>query len=171
MVAIVRIDHLEQGLAKRIRRFGITSRERTLDAADLRGHEPCVQLAAFRRQIEQPLAPIARAFALIDEALVDEIAQDAAEALFGDAQDVKQFGDVHARIAANEVDDAVVGAAEAVVIENVVGIGDEVAIGKEQQFDERNDLRRWIIGRCRRLGIGRMLAPTIQDYVSHIDIF
>ena len=47
--------------------------------------------------IEQALAAVDRAGALVDEAGVDELLEDAAEALLGDPQDIEQVGDADAR--------------------------------------------------------------------------
>ena len=65
--------------------------------------------------------------------------QHPAEALLGDPQDVEQLRHRHAGIAADEMDDAVMRAPEAEVGEDLVGIGDEIAIGEEQQLDQTDD--------------------------------
>ena len=70
-------------------------------------------------------------------------------------------------MAVDEMDDAMVGAAEAVAQQRRVGIGDEVAIGEEEQFDE-GDLgligeRQWRHDRGlarRLLAVGPGRRPT-----------
>ena len=82
------------------------------------------------------LALVLDAGALLDETGLDQFLQDAVEALLGDLQDVEQFGDRQARAAVDEMQDAVMGAAEAVFGEDAVGIADEIAIGEEQKLDQ-----------------------------------
>ena len=86
-----------------------------------RGDAPLLRVAQAERQrasglgrVEQALAAVDRARPLLDEAGVDELLQHAAEALLGDLEDVEQVGDADAGMAVDEVDDAVMGAAEAV---------------------------------------------------------
>ena len=62
-------------------------------------------------------------------------------------------------MAPDKVDDAVVRAAKAVARENRVGLGGEVAISEEQQFDTVPD---------RILAGGKPAGP--QFYVRHIDL-
>ena len=86
--------------------------------------------------MEEPLAAVVGALALHDIALVDELLEHAAERLLGDFQDVEQVGDLDAGIAVDEVQHAMVGAAEAELCQHLVGIADEIAVGEEQQLDE-----------------------------------
>ena len=80
-------------------------------------------------------------------------------------------------MAVDEMDDAVMGAAEAVAEERRVGIGDEVAIGEEEQLDERN--LGLLAGREGRGhgGVRSAFRPfharfaALEIYVSHVDIF
>jgi len=67
---------------------------------------------------------------------VDELFEHAAERLLGDLQDIEQVRNFHAGIAVDEMQHAVMGAAEAELGQNLVGIADEVAIGEEQELDE-----------------------------------
>ena len=73
------------------------------------------------------LAAVDAAGARFDEALVDEFLQHAAEGLLGDAQDIQKFGDGQARIAADEMQHAVVRPA--------VGIS-YVVVNGEVAFEE-----------------------------------
>ena len=86
--------------------------------------------------IEQPLAAIVGALALHDVALVDQLLEHAAERLLGDLENVEQIGDLHAGIAVDEMQHAVMRAAEAELGQHLVGIADEIAIGEEQKLDE-----------------------------------
>ena len=97
------------------------------------------QRLAFRRHIEQALAAVLRAFLLHHVALVDQLLEHAAERLLGDVEDVEQVGDLHAGIAVDEMQHAVMGAAEAELGQHLVGVADEIAIGEEQQLDDVPD--------------------------------
>ena len=87
-------------------------------------------------RIKQPLAAIVGAFFLHDIAFIDQLLEDATERLLGDFQDIEQVGDLDPGIAVDEVQDAVVGAAEAELFQHLVRIADEIAIGEEQKLDE-----------------------------------
>ncbi len=50
-------------------------------------------------------------------------------------QDAEEVAHAHLRMAPDEIDDAVMGAAEAVAREHRVGLGGEVAIGEIEQLD------------------------------------
>ena len=67
---------------------------------------------AFFGHIKKPLASIALAFLLQNVTFVDELLEDAAERLLGDAQNVEQVGDLHAGIAIDEMQHAMVRAAK-----------------------------------------------------------
>ena len=82
------------------------------------------------------MAAVLGAGARLDEAVGDELLEHPVEALLGDLQDLQQFGDRQARLAAHEMEHAVMRAAETVGFEQPVGVADEVAIGEEKQFDQ-----------------------------------
>ena len=107
------------------------------DAARLWPRQGQRQRAALGGRVELALAAVARALHLHDVAGVDQLLQHARQALLGDLQHVEQFGDRQARPAVDEMQHPVMGAAEAVVGEDLVGVGGEVAIGEEQQLDDR----------------------------------
>src|SRR5688572_16294414 len=132
--------------------------ECTPDAMQLRSHELPVQIDPALRQIEQAPAAIKRTFLLHDIAPLDQFAQHAAERLLGDLQNVEKLGNPHAGIAADEMQDSVMGAPEADGAEDDVGIGSEIAIGEEQKLDQLD-----------KLLIGHRFAADI--YVNHVDIF
>ncbi len=108
-------------------------------AADARGLQPGKlhrQRFAGGAGIKQPLAAIVGALLLHDIAFIDQLLEHAAERLLGDFQNIEQLGDLHAGIAIDEMQDAMVRAAEAELFQHLVGIADEVAIGEEQKLDE-----------------------------------
>ena len=113
------------------------------DAARLWPRQRQRQRAALGGRVELALAAVARALHLHDVAGVDQLLQDARQALLGDLQHVEQFGDRQPGLAVDEMQHPVMGAAEAVVGEDLVGVGGEIAIGEEQQLDDRKvDVRR-----------------------------
>src|SRR5262249_34679935 len=149
--------------------------QRFRKADELRCGESLEQSAAGSGRIEQALAPIGASSPLHDIALVDELFQHAAKALLGDLQDVEQIGDPQARMSGDEVQYAMMGAAEAEVPQNRVGVAGEVAIGEEQQFGVGQQLS---VGAAQGLALGsRACAPLgVQRfrqrviYVSHVDL-
>jgi len=69
------------------------------------------------------------------------------------------------------VNDPVMGTAESIIIKDMIGVGHKVTIGKEQQFNQRDDLV-WRFMCCWRLVRSDSgFTRGIQIYVSHIDIF
>ena len=58
--------------------------------------------------------------------------------LLRDLQDIEQIGDAQARVTMHEMQNPVMGAPEAEIVEDAVRLTGEVAIGKEQKLDERN---------------------------------
>ena len=145
-----------------MRGIALGQRHGAADAADLRRHQPLAQLLALLGEVEQALAAVRLAFLLVDIALVDQFLQHAAQALLGDAQDVEQLLHRHAGVAADEVNHPVMRPAEAELPQDLVRIGHEIAIGEEQQLDQRN-----------RVLVAQSIDAQIlgRNYVSHIDIF
>ena len=109
------------------------------------------QRLALGGDVEQALAAVVVAFLLHHVALVDELLEHAAERLLGDLQHVEQVGDLHARVAVDEMQHAVMGPPEVEFGQHVVGIADEVAVGEEQKLDDVPDR---LGGRGARLGLG-----------------
>ena len=64
--------------------------------------------------------------------------EDAGQALLGDLEDIEEIGNPEAGIAVNEVQHAVMRAAEAEVVEQGVRLAGKVAIREEQQLDVRD---------------------------------
>jgi hypothetical protein len=100
------------------------------------------------------------ALLLHDELLPDQLAENAAQTLLGDVQDGEQLTDGYLRVAADKVDDAVVGAAKTVSRKNRVRLGRKIAVCEKQQLDPIPSL---LLGNSVR--VGRRI------YVRHIDIF
>jgi len=84
--------------------------------------------------------------------LVDQLLEYAAERLLRDLENVQQLGDLHAGVAVDEMQDPVMRAAEPEFGQHVIGIADEVAIGKEQQL---NNVPDRLAATRSVLGIGR----------------
>src|SRR5262249_23308269 len=83
-------------------------------------------------------------------------------------QDVEKVGNLHAGIAIDEVQDAMMRAPEAEAGERLVGIADEIPVGEKQELDQVPDrLLQAAIGS--RVDRGRVVAGN--NYVSHVDIF
>jgi hypothetical protein len=105
------------------------------------------------------LPPILGPGLLQDEVLPNQLAEDAAQALLGYAQDCEELADSHPRMPSDKMDDAVMGAAKAVSRQDRVGLGGEITIGKKQQLDPLSHL---FLGDDRRI--------SRQIYVRHIDL-
>jgi hypothetical protein len=133
---------------------------RIADPRTLRFRELLLEVAPFRGQLQQPLSPVMWALLLHDELLPDQLAENAAQTLLGDVQDGEQLTDGYLRVAADKVDDAVVGAAKTVSRKNRVRLGRKIAVCEKQQLDPIPNL---LLGNSVR--VGRRI------YVRHIDIF
>ncbi len=126
------------------------------------------------RGCPQPtLAPVGDARLLHDPAVVDQLLQDRGQALLGDLEDLQEVRDPEARVAIDEVQHAVVGAAEAELGEDGIGVAREIAVGEEQQLDDREQAG---VGRRRGvalpwLGRREETAQRVGVYVSHVDLF
>src|SRR6266436_6634956 len=129
------------------------------DAGALRRRQLALELAALGGQVEQPLPAVSGARVLDDEPLLHELAENAAQALLGDLQDIEQLPDRHLRMAPDEMDDAVMGPPETILREDRIGLGGKIAIGEEQELDTLPDL---VLDRRER--------QRDRFYVSHIDI-
>jgi hypothetical protein len=129
------------------------------DPRPLRLRQLSLEIAPLWRQFEETLPPVMRTGLLQDEALPYQLAEDAAQALLGDAQDCQELADGHLRVSSDKVDDAVMGAAKTVPREDRIGLGGEITIGKKQQLDP---LPHLFLGDDRRM--------SRQIYVRHIDL-
>src|SRR6185312_16949636 len=131
---VLLIDHAEQHLAEPIHPLGPGGAVGPCDEGALVLGQLALEIDALLCQLEQPLAAIARAGPLHHIAFAHELAQHARQALLGDAQDAEQLAHRDLRMAADEIDLAMMGAAEIALGENAVGLGGEIAIGIEQQL-------------------------------------
>lgn len=129
------------------------------DPRPLRLRELSLEIAPLWRQFEETLPPIVRTGLLPDEVLPNQVAEDAAQALLGDAQDSEELADGHPRMLSDKMDDAVMGAAKAVLRQDRVGLGGEITISKKQKLDPLSHL---FLGDDRRM--------SRQIYVRHIDL-
>ena len=102
--------------------------------------QAALQRVALRRQREQPLPPVLPAGRLRHVAVRHQLVQHPRQALLGDAQDAEQLAHRHARVAADEVQRAVVGAAQAQLVQDRVGRRGEVAVGEEHHVLRLADL-------------------------------
>ena len=124
--------------------------------------------AAVRMQVA--VAAVLDADAALDEAVVDELAQHAVQALLGDAEEVEELVDGEAGPAVDEVDRAVVGAAVLALGEDAVGVGGEAAVGEEHQLDA---LPQLVVGQeqqllaARRIGREAALCHRSPAAVGH----
>jgi hypothetical protein len=138
-IAVVGVDHGGEKPAGASCAFGPSSDSARAMRTVCSPASFIASVSPLARDIEQTLAAVVRALLLHHIALVDELLEHATERLLGDLEDVEQLRDLHARIAVDEMQHAVVGAAEAELRQHVVGIADEVAIGEEQQLDDVPD--------------------------------
>ena len=88
-------------------------------------------MLALRRDVEQPLAAIVGALLLQDVAFVDQLLEHAAERLFSDLQHVQQFGNLHAGVAVDEMQDAMMRPAETELRQHFIRIADEITVGEK----------------------------------------
>ena len=92
---------------------------------------------------KEPLPAIVGALVLDDVALIDQLLENAARATFGDLEDVEQIGNLHSRIAIDEMQNAMMGATETELRQHFIRIADKIPIGEEQQLDE---IQVWLTG-------------------------
>jgi hypothetical protein len=72
---------------------------------------------------------------LFDVAFLDKLAQHAAEALFGDAQNSEEGRYGHPRVTIDEVNRTVMCAAKSNLRKDRIRLAREVTVGIEQKFD------------------------------------
>src|SRR5690242_12870687 len=104
---------------------------------------------------------------LNDEPLPHELPQNPAQALFRDPQDVEQFADRHLRVAADKMHDAVMRPPEAVLREDRIAFGGEVAIREKQELAAlANRLFRDFRASASRLWGGRLFMSVMLTYFA-----
>ena len=151
----IRIDHLEQKLPHSVGGAIWQVHCGTLKAFGLQTGQADREVMAFSGGEQKPLAPVEGAGALLDEILVDQLFQDTAEALLGDAQNIEKVRDLDAGIAIDKMENPVMGTSEIVLCEHVVRVGGEVAIGEKEQF---NQIVRQLVRRlCRTVKVDLLI--------------
>ena len=129
------------------------------NASALRLRQLPLEFVPLCRELQKPLPPVSRAGMLDDEALPDQLAEDAVQALLGDAQNTKQLADRDLRVASDEVDHAMMGPTKIVFRKNLIRFCGEIAVGEIQQLDP---LPHLILDRSR--------CDSKRFYVRHIDL-
>jgi hypothetical protein len=99
------------------------------------GEEGGFEGFAFGGEVEQALAAIGGADFLDDEVSGLEIGEDAAERLFGDGEQAEQFTDGQAGFAGDEIERAVMGAAQAFFGEQGIGAANQAGVAEVEQLD------------------------------------
>src|SRR5262249_57736012 len=108
---------------------------------------------------QQTLSAIFRTLFLRDVPLINQLFEYPTQRLLCDVEDLKQVGNLYARIAVDEMKHAMVRATETQPEEHFVRIADEIAVGKKQQLDDvpngfgwaagpAGPLRHAVLGRC-----------------------
>ena len=67
-------------------------------------------------------------------------------------QDLQELGDRQAGPAVDEIEDTMVGAPEAVSLEQSVGVADKIAVGEEEKLDQFVHWRFVAVGGRREIG-------------------
>ena len=120
-------------------RVGTKFTECTANSLRLQSRELKSESFAFPCRIQQALSTIFRALLLRNVPLINQLFEYSTERLFCDVEDLKQVGNLYARIAIDEMKHAMVRATEAQLQEHFIRIADEIAIGKEQKLDDVPD--------------------------------
>jgi hypothetical protein len=136
MRTLIGIDHRHQKPYRRLVSVLGQLVQRARKSLRLQTREILRQAPASRRRKQKPLSAVDDARPLFDEILVEQVLQHARQALFGDPQNVEQFGDGKSRLPIDEMQHAVMRAPKRQSFQQAIGIADEVSIGKEQQFDK-----------------------------------
>src|SRR5215510_3349969 len=146
--------------------------ERAIDPLCLQRREPERQGLSLRRHIEEALTAILLALPLQHITLIDELLEHAAERLFRDVEDLEQIRNLHAGVAVDEMQHPMMRPPETKFQKHLVGVADEVTVGKKQQFDDvPNGLRRSSARRTALCHPRTGHGDLAHIYVSHIDIF
>ena len=103
------VDHLLEHLAEAVDRLRPGGGEGRAHPPALGGGELLLEGVAGGRQAEVAVAAVVEADSALDEAVVDELAQHAVEALLGHAEEVEQLVHGEPGPAVDEVDRTVVG--------------------------------------------------------------
>ncbi len=104
--------------------------------SDCRRARSSASLRSLGCRVEQAPPAVAGPGPHLDQMTVDQVLHDAIETLFGDLQDIQQGVDRQSGMPEHEMQDAMVGPAEAVIFEEPIRVADEVPVGEEEQLDE-----------------------------------
>ena len=179
MLTLPPIDHCDQEAAGHVGGARPDVIERTCDPLCLQTGQFHGQRFACWRGVKKALPAVVGAFLLQDIAFVDQLLEDTGQRLLGDIEDLQEICHLHTRMPCHEMQNAVVGTAEAECGQCLVGIPDEIAVGEKQELDQIPDGFAAATGRRRFCGM-RMVANLRHwhdgmapkgGYVSHIDIF
>ena len=126
--------------------------------------QPLLQLATRRGQLEQPLPPVAGAARARDQAALDQLAEQARQALLAQMDPADQLDHGDARMAPDEVEHPTVIAAEALLGELAVRPSDQGPVGGIQQLDPPREL---LVAQEQRVGGGaRQASGGLLDHVD-----
>src|SRR5262249_36918963 len=106
------IEQAEQHLAKALDRVGAGLAAGAGRAPSRPVGQVALEFLALLSEPQPALASVSRAALLLDVALLDQILQHAADRLLGDLQDRQQMADRLSAVAADEIERAVMRAAE-----------------------------------------------------------
>ncbi len=81
-------------------------------AGALRGGNAFFQFDAFGREVQEALPPVSRPLPLDHKSALDQLAQNAAEALFGNSKNTQKFGHRYSGISPDEMDRPMMGASK-----------------------------------------------------------
>ena len=132
--ALVLVDHRQQEFRRRASRVGGKSAQNAHEAGRLQAGQLPRQRRALGACVEKPLAPVVRALARLDETAVEQLLEDAVEALLGDLENVEQRRDGEAWTPVDEMQHPVVRAAEFIFLQQTVRVLHEVSIGEKKQL-------------------------------------
>src|SRR5690606_29019404 len=107
------------------------------DTAGLWQGESQRELLPLFCHIKLTLSPVSWAGHLHYVACVDQLLENACQTLLGYAQHIQQFRHGETRPMRHEMQHTVMGAAKTVADENLIRIGGKVAIGEENELDQR----------------------------------
>ena len=159
-VALGRVDHRDEEIDRAVAAIGPKLRHRPRETARLRERKVAREPGAALRRVELAMAAVRFAGARLDEALRDQLLEDAVEALLGDAQDFEQLGDGQSGLPTNKMQHPVMRASEAEGFEQAVRVADEVAVGEVEKFDQVEH-RRFVRARIGAFCIKRAIPHDL----------
>lgn len=138
--------------------------DRSLHPFNLRLHQSVVQRNAIFGQVKQPPAPVSIPGALFNDPAFDQFLQHPRQALFGDAQNIKQFSHADAGIAPHKMHHTVMRPSEPEIQQQHIRIRGEIAVSKVQQLNQLND------GVARNFPLQSVLACLCVHGKSHFRV-